>query len=30
MLACVDPLLGTSRQQRVLIPPLPLVDWSAG
>ncbi|MBX3604146.1 MAG: hypothetical protein KF788_02680 [Piscinibacter sp.] len=30
VLACADPLLGTSRQQRVLIPALPLVDWSAG
>lgn len=30
VLACVDPLLGTSRQQRILVPPLPLVDWSAG
>lgn len=30
MLACVDPLLGTSLQQRALVPALPLVDWSAG
>lgn len=30
LLACVDPLLGTSRQQRALVPAMPLVDWSAG
>lgn len=30
VLACVDPLLGTSRTQRTLLPALPLVDWSAG
>lgn len=30
LLACVDPLLGTTRQQRAVLPALPLVDWSAG
>lgn len=29
-LASVDPLLGTARVQRTLLPALPLVDWSAG
>jgi hypothetical protein len=25
-----DPVIGSSRQQRVLLPAMPLVDWSAG
>lgn len=29
-LAAMDPLLGTGRSQRVLLPAQPLVDWSAG
>jgi hypothetical protein len=29
-LASSDPVLGTGRHQRTLLPALPLVDWSAG
>jgi hypothetical protein len=26
----IDPVLGTARHVRTLLPALPLVDWSAG
>ena len=29
-LVSADPLLGASRQQRTMLPAMPLVDWSAG